>query len=128
MQPTIEPMDSPMIAPIAQRPLEPECAAPSTLPEPPQPSTTVTVVPSTPTELDLSLFPAYFRQGTAADQLMSLHGVLQTCGNAPTVFDLATDQLPSIDIKRLTLLLEVMVSRKIVKAEGHGAQRQWSLV
>ena len=44
------------------------------------------------------------------------------------IVDLATDHLPSIDIKRLTLLLEVMVSRKIVKAEGHGAQRQWSLV
>ena len=63
---------------------------------------------------------------------MQLHAVLRDGASSttppPTVFDLATSHLPNMEMKRLTLLLEVMVSRKIVKAEGHGAQRQWSLV
>ena len=67
-------------------------------------------------------------------QLRTLYSVLRehyassAAAAAPTVEQLTSELPPAaFDAKRVTLLLEVMHSRKIVSTSGQGAARTWAL-
>lgn len=75
-------------------------------------------------ELDLSRFPASFQQGGGADQLRTLHRTLRDAAAPLGLTELAA-RLPtatSFTRERLSLLLEVMQSRKVVATHSDGAR------
>ena len=89
-----------------------------------------------PTELTLATFPAKFQHGAAAEQIRTLHRCLSTAAASPSApehwlsaLELGATQRPGVqsDVQRITLLLEVMESRKVVVCAGHGAERRWRL-
>lgn len=75
-------------------------------------------------ELDLSRFPATFQQGGGAEQLRTLHRTLREAAAPLGLTELAA-RLPaatSFTRERLSLLLEVMQSRKVVTTHTDGAR------
>ena len=75
-------------------------------------------------ELDLSRFPATFQHGGGAEQLRTLHRTLREAAAPLGLTELAA-RLPaatSFTRERLSLLLEVMQSRKLVATHSDGAR------
>lgn len=78
-----------------------------------------------PRPLDLSLFPSSFQRGAAATQLAQMHEAIARAETPPSGAELAVTLM--MDARRVALLLDVMLSRKLLLASGHGGARQWSI-
>ena len=80
-------------------------------------------------ELELGSFPATFQHGTGAEQLRMLHAALRDAA-APIGLEAIATRLPpgKFTLARLSILLEVMESRKVVATEkGSSASARWQL-
>ena len=82
--------------------------------------------------LDLGLFPVSFQKGRAAEQLTALYDVMREAAGPLNANELqyllqSRGADAKLDLKRISLLLEVLHSRKAILFEGHGALRCWAL-
>jgi len=80
-------------------------------------------------ELELGSFPATFQHGTGAEQLRMLHAALRDAA-APIGLEAIAARLPpgKFTLARLSILLEVMESRKVVATDkGSSASVRWQL-
>ena len=82
--------------------------------------------------LDLALFPVSFQKGRAAEQLTALYDVMRDAAGPLNTNELqyllqSRGADAKLDLKRISLLLEVLHSRKAILFEGHGALRCWAL-
>ena len=80
-------------------------------------------------ELELGSFPATFQHGTGAEQLRMLHAALRDAA-APIGLEAIAARLPpgKFTLARLSILLEVMESRKVVATDkSSSASVRWQL-